>query len=252
MKRMIKDRLKNFFHWIGRECRDRKTVLLLFCVIVVVYFPVWGGYLLHALFGWAWCSAVASACLLFWAGPFTPFFPICIGITLSLKKAATIAKRKRKEGSCEKEAPSEATHATPRAAKGKNASAAEKKGRYIRQTDRILFFGKFFRGCAQRPVPLFASHYRQRPNSPPGRPRRIACTGLFTAFPFDRTRLSVVRRRKKRYGSEATPRLEKILMRKAGRQSAGAAVLQSAGFPKTHKFFLPLTSPHKSLESSQK
>lgn len=29
---------------------------------------------------------MASACLVFWAGPFTPFFPICIGITLAIKR----------------------------------------------------------------------------------------------------------------------------------------------------------------------
>lgn len=28
----------------------------------------------------------ASAYLVFWAGPFTPYFPLCIAITLSLKK----------------------------------------------------------------------------------------------------------------------------------------------------------------------
>ena len=60
-----------------------------------MYLPMWGGYLLHAMFGWAWCSAVASAYLLFWASPFTPFFPVCLGITLSIKKAVQIKSNKR-------------------------------------------------------------------------------------------------------------------------------------------------------------
>lgn len=55
-------------------------------MIAVVYSPVWVGYLLYAAFGWEWASVMASACLVFWAGPFTPFFPICIGITLSIKR----------------------------------------------------------------------------------------------------------------------------------------------------------------------
>ena len=82
----LKDKIVRFCRWTWQECKDIKTLLLLFLVIIVVYSPVWGGYLLHALFGWKWASVVASACLIFWAGPFTPFFPICIGITLAIKR----------------------------------------------------------------------------------------------------------------------------------------------------------------------
>lgn len=72
-------------------------MLLFIGVVAVMYLPVWGGYLLHAIFGWAWCSAVASAYLLFWAGPFTPFFPVCMGITLSIKKVMQKKSRKQSE-----------------------------------------------------------------------------------------------------------------------------------------------------------
>ena len=82
----MKQKLLNFFKWILRECRDKNTILLFIVVVAVMYFPVWGGFLMHALFGWAWCSAVASAYLVFWAGPFTPFFPLCMAITLGIKK----------------------------------------------------------------------------------------------------------------------------------------------------------------------
>ena len=82
----IKDKFIRFCRWIWQECKDTKTFLLLLLVIAVVYSPVWGGYLLYAIFGWKWASVMASACLVFWAGPFTPFFPICIGITLSIKR----------------------------------------------------------------------------------------------------------------------------------------------------------------------
>ena len=81
-----KEKIKHFCRWVWRECRDIKTLLLLLLVVAAGYSPVWGGYLLHALFGWEWASIMASACLLFWAGPFTPFFPICIGITLAIKR----------------------------------------------------------------------------------------------------------------------------------------------------------------------
>lgn len=81
------------------ECKDRKTLALLLMVIVVMYFPVWGGYMLHALFDWGWCSAVASAYLLFWAGPFTPFFPVCIAITLAIKRFLRYRSTRKKERS---------------------------------------------------------------------------------------------------------------------------------------------------------
>lgn len=89
----VKEKLINFFHWLWQECKDRNTFILLLIVVVVMYSPVWGGYLLHGVFGWAWCSAVATAYLLFWAGPFTPFFPVCIAVTLSIKKLTEVRKR---------------------------------------------------------------------------------------------------------------------------------------------------------------
>lgn len=92
----MKDKFIRFFRWIWRECKDVKTFILLMIVSTVVYSPVWGGYLLNALFGWEWASVMASACLVFWAGPFTPFFPICIGITLAIKRR--IERRKGQQG----------------------------------------------------------------------------------------------------------------------------------------------------------
>ena len=82
----MKERIKNFLLWIWSECKDKRTVALLLLVMAVMHAPVWGGYLLHALFGWEWCSVAASAYLLFWAGPFTPFIPLCIAITLWIKR----------------------------------------------------------------------------------------------------------------------------------------------------------------------
>lgn len=90
----LKDKVINFCRWVWSECKDVKTFLLLLGVIAVVYSPVWVGYLLSAMFGWTWASVMASACLVFWAGPFTPFFPICIAITLSIKRWSERRKKK--------------------------------------------------------------------------------------------------------------------------------------------------------------
>lgn len=94
----IREKIKKFFKWIWNECKDWHTAALLLVVIAVVYSPVWGGFLLHAVFGWEWGSVVASACMIFWAGPFTPFFPLCIGITLSIKKFLEVGQKRRGDG----------------------------------------------------------------------------------------------------------------------------------------------------------
>ena len=83
-----------FLTRIKAECGNRETVILFALVVAVMYCPVWGGYLLYAIFRWKWCFAMASAYLAFWAGPFTPFFPLCIAITLFLKRV--MRKRNRK------------------------------------------------------------------------------------------------------------------------------------------------------------
>lgn len=77
---------KDFILWIWHECKDWRTVLLLGIVITVVYSPVWVCYLLYFIFKWKWCFVVATAILAFWAGPFSPFFVICVSITLAIKR----------------------------------------------------------------------------------------------------------------------------------------------------------------------
>lgn len=77
--------------------------MLLLIVVVLMYTPVWGGYLLHLIFGIKWGSVVATAYLAFWAGPFTPYFPLCIAITFGIKKI--IEKIKCKNGAETAKAP---------------------------------------------------------------------------------------------------------------------------------------------------
>ena len=72
--------------YLKEKFMNRTTLLLFGFVVLVMYAPVWGGFLLYALFRWRWCFYAASAYLAFWAGPFTPFFPCCVAITLFIKK----------------------------------------------------------------------------------------------------------------------------------------------------------------------
>lgn len=81
--------------WLKKECKDCGTLFVFICVIVIMYSPVWLGYLLYYIFNLKWCMVMATAFLTFWAGPFTPFFPLAIAITLFIKKIIKIKEKKR-------------------------------------------------------------------------------------------------------------------------------------------------------------
>lgn len=93
----MKEKIKRFFKNIWEECKDVKTLIILLIVILIVYSPVWGGYLLYFIFKLNIFLVVATACAAFWAGPFTPFFPLCIAITLAIKKLLKRKNRKNPE-----------------------------------------------------------------------------------------------------------------------------------------------------------
>lgn len=82
----LKRKFIDFCKWVWSECKDWHTLVLFLIVTFFMYTPVWGGYLLHLIFKIKWGSVVATAYMAFWAGPFTPFFPLCIAITLAIKK----------------------------------------------------------------------------------------------------------------------------------------------------------------------
>ncbi|WP_290912412.1 hypothetical protein [Eubacterium sp.] len=93
------EKFKKFCKWVWSECKDWHTVVLFIIVVVVMYTPVWGGYLIHLILKKSWGSVMATAYLAFWAGPFTPYFPLCIAITLGIKKLIEKIKSKRKKTS---------------------------------------------------------------------------------------------------------------------------------------------------------
>lgn len=80
------EKLKNWLHKTWIQLDNWQTAVLFVVVVVVMYLPVWGGYLLYFLFHFHWALYMATAVMAFWAGPFTPFFPLCIAITLAIKK----------------------------------------------------------------------------------------------------------------------------------------------------------------------
>ncbi len=80
-------KFKNWCIETWHQLDNWQTLLLFILVVIVMYIPVWGGYLLYFLFHWKWAMWMATGALAFWAAPFTPFFPTCIAITLAIKKA---------------------------------------------------------------------------------------------------------------------------------------------------------------------
>lgn len=94
-KKTLKEKVINFLSWLKEECKDWRTFVILICVIIVMYFPVWGGYLMYFIFKWNWSLVMANIMLAFWAGPITPFFPIAIAITLAIKRIIRIYKKRK-------------------------------------------------------------------------------------------------------------------------------------------------------------
>jgi hypothetical protein len=67
--------------------KEVKSCLWLFGIVcALMSCEVWIPYLLGFITQNAWWYSVGSACWLFWLGPGTPFIPLCIAITLGLKK----------------------------------------------------------------------------------------------------------------------------------------------------------------------
>ena len=62
MKTII-ERFKIFFLSIWKELKDLKTLVLFFAVVLVIYSPVWGGYLIYAIFHYPWSLTMATVCL---------------------------------------------------------------------------------------------------------------------------------------------------------------------------------------------
>lgn len=93
---------REFLRWIWSQCKDWKTVVLLVVVAIVMYSPAIVGWVLFFIFGWDWGWITATAYTAFWLGPFSPFFAICIAITLSIKRLMQVITRKKNKSNDEK------------------------------------------------------------------------------------------------------------------------------------------------------
>ena len=91
----LKRKLIRFIMWIIRECKNWQTILLLLVVAAIIQVPTWGGFLLYFIFGFEWALAVGTIAAIFWAGPFSPFWIVCVTVTLAIKKLIEKIFRRR-------------------------------------------------------------------------------------------------------------------------------------------------------------
>lgn len=90
-------KIKAFFKNLITELKDKWNLLIFLIVLIVMYMPAWLPLLLGTLFKSAALIGIGSAVAVFWAGPFTPFFPLCVAITFAIRKIINKIKKKKAE-----------------------------------------------------------------------------------------------------------------------------------------------------------
>lgn len=91
---MIKEKIKAGIKKTWGILKDKTNITIYVIVTVVLSSEVWLSYLLAVITGNKWFWAVGSACWAFWLAPFTPFIPLCIAITFTVRKIYDKIKNK--------------------------------------------------------------------------------------------------------------------------------------------------------------
>lgn len=71
---------------IARELKDKRNWLIFAVVYLFMTSPTWVGWLLYFITGNPWHLTYSTAYMAFWALPLTPLIPLCIAITLFIRK----------------------------------------------------------------------------------------------------------------------------------------------------------------------
>lgn len=88
-------KFKTFFSSVWKQLKDRTNIIIFLIVLVVLYAPTWFVGLLGLLFKSTAMVGVATAYAAFWAGPFTPFFPVVISVTFAVRKIVDKVRGKK-------------------------------------------------------------------------------------------------------------------------------------------------------------
>ncbi len=84
----IKSKVLNFFKWIWNQVKDWHNLVILLIVaavlfLICLFIVALGLFLIDKKIHLITAGGIVLA---FWMGPFTPFWPLCIAITLGIRK----------------------------------------------------------------------------------------------------------------------------------------------------------------------
>lgn len=92
----IKTKIRNFFKWIWKQLKDWHNLIILAIVTIVMTSPIWVCGILGFINNSPVLLGVAGGYFAFWLGPATPFWPLCIAITLLIRKLLEETCNKKK------------------------------------------------------------------------------------------------------------------------------------------------------------
>ena len=85
------------FKWLFSQLKDKTNIVIFIIVFLVVSCEVWVPYLLAIITGDAFWWGIGSACWAFWLAPFTPFLPLCIALTVAIRKIVNKVRDRRQK-----------------------------------------------------------------------------------------------------------------------------------------------------------
>lgn len=101
----MKGKIKKFLGWLWgviKSFGSVKGILSLFISFMVFYGWALVFIVIGIISGNAWFYGTGTAVIVFWAGPFTPFFPIMIAFASVLRLKVFRDKKKEVDDMCEK------------------------------------------------------------------------------------------------------------------------------------------------------
>ncbi len=81
---------------IIKQLKDKTNIIIFIVVFLVLSSEVWVPILLGIITQNAWWYGIGATCWAFWLAPFTPFLPLCLGITFAVRKAYDALKKRSK------------------------------------------------------------------------------------------------------------------------------------------------------------